>query len=1336
MTKNPGREGAQTTDRQQMLREVLGYLNFSSGSPDAKFQKNLNEVFRGFADRADATDLKSTLLQSLSAMEGEAAFADSQQAQQVIELTLTEVIPAYREWHADLLFHLPDDDFEHPFFVARLFEAVLKQGAPWGERDRVVSGVLAQINNFTGYRPKAILEDGRLAVPYDHEAFCPVPLFLKNAGVATGPYETLIRRTIEFFEGTPAELMTDSWFDLNRMDELGLDMRSHDHGHPVNKRTNYMFGEWDPHIIDTKGFYRRFVLRKIILDALIAWMEDNPELPEEERLYDASAVLCGTMLMASSISGCGPETYDSSVSLTSLLPRVARQRDAFYARLLQDASGSRAKRLRLQAKQTQQPFGHVRQKLNMYLAQYGARQVQHRHIAWLFARMGYEEASRNEAVIIPTLSTRIESEMHCRLTSARRDVDTGNLHNASKHLLEIESLLERGIHCGALIDPWNILGFQGQFPLFSAREDAVPDNRVETMLELMERLFGVFSSALSEAAAQGEDKLLEELSLRFETLADRWDRYATTVVEDLPSVQGRETYESARHVSEALSEWSHAGESAGDISFWRQHVNRFESAKSYALVVEALLKKRDQIASMGLLMQWLSEAETVGLESGPYSIHPLLIDWMNVAIEAGGDLSSVRRMFDYLEANAGEFWQVPQLGSFTDRSDKSENRSRSNDEESELVDGDSFDEFSEEEDDLFGAAYDDVTFRDSADDGFDGATMDQGYNPGNTEFEILHRQLEPRMKFLNTLAGLWQLAAGADVAQAKAAQDAADAEAHRVWLDRLKSLQTDLRQLMDDVWSYEISTSAGDLDSNVEYDIQLQSKFMLLHTVITTSVNCRHAARLLRCTTTGIALKELRGAESLVFEVCRGLLQQDVDSVRAKLPDLIQQLLRQPLLYVPLENGGHPAAILKARSLQRLMRFLLTHLPSLGLLQETRQLLQAAYSMERSSRPGGLAVTEFDRLFRTALRSSLECTIRASKQWRSKKFTDEELVELLREIVDSYSHLWTIHSSTMRLSRVDELRDEELAEEVSEFIEKYGGELFHARMLTLGNIRAILHNGVDMFIAHLNNNEDPLHPSPLLADLETGEIDEDDAIDFLELIYEAIVDKFDRFLEYNTTTTQSDYGEKFFCLLDFLRVESAYERDAWNLTPERITHEMLTRAGRVDAAMLWEQQLQQETRETADQHIELLQDMERVYGVRLPSIRDHLEERFVKPLAVNRMLALVPQAVKEGQREGEEPKAFPILQGEIRSYLNSTFGSGIDIPGWLYSLEKELGQIDALGEFGRTYPEEITIEIPATHIDLRQMRRQIKLLGEPLTKPQPQRRKPGSRKSGPRKPSE
>ncbi len=93
---------------------------------------------------------------------------------------------------------------------------------------------------------------------------------------------------------------------------------------------------------------------------------------------------------------------------------------------------------------------------------------------------------------------------------------------------------------------------------------------------------------------------------------------------------------------------------------------------------------------------------------------------------------------------------------------------------------------------------------------------------------------------------------------------------------------------------------------------------------------------------------------------------------------------------------------------------------------------------------------------------------------------------------------------------------------------------------------------------------------PLLDDMEIGEIDPDQVVEYLELIYGSVVDRMDRFVEYNTTTTQSDYGERFYCFLDFLRAEAAYERDAWNLLPFNIAHEQLSLRGRREAADLWE----------------------------------------------------------------------------------------------------------------------------------------------------------------------
>ncbi len=228
------------------------------------------------------------------------------------------------------------------------------------------------------------------------------------------------------------------------------------------------------------------------------------------------------------------------------------------------------------------------------------------------------------------------------------------------------------------------------------------------------------------------------------------------------------------------------------------------------------------------------------------------------------------------------------------------------------------------------------------------------------------------------------------------------------------------------------------------------------------------------------------------------------------------------------------------------------------------------------------------------------------------------------DVVQRYMKLWLTHSRSMRLSSVEEMAEASVWKHVRTFIEAYGADLFHAKLLTLGNVRTILDAGIEGFLDYLDDTNDELHPVKLLEDLYAGAIDSERAMTYLEMIYESVVDKFDRYVEYNTTTTHSDYGEKFYCLLDFLRAESAYERDAWNLSPIGVCHELFSECGRHAAARAWEEDFRARSASVANKHLIRLRSLEKKYGMRLPSISDRLSEQFVKPLAVNRMRALLP----------------------------------------------------------------------------------------------------------------
>src|SRR5262249_33757432 len=180
------------------------------------------------------------------------------------------------------------------------------------------------------------------------------------------------------------------------------------------------------------------------------------------------------------------------------------------------------------------------------------------------------------------------------------------------------------------------------------------------------------------------------------------------------------------------------------------------SPKAFARVVDALLRKNDYRAAMALLVNWLGHAEQVSLDDGDDSFHALALRWMLGQTKAAGQHSTdlprpdlVRKFFDYLEANAEEYWHVP------------------------LLEAGAIDANDEKEDDLFGAAYEGVTYRDTADDDQEGAMV--GDESPRNEFDLEPRVelLGRRLRFLSTLARLWQVASR---------REPADAEAVASWL--------------------------------------------------------------------------------------------------------------------------------------------------------------------------------------------------------------------------------------------------------------------------------------------------------------------------------------------------------------------------------------------------------------------------------------------------------------------------------------------------------------------------------------------------------------------------
>src|SRR5262245_53077151 len=87
---------------------LLGWLNFSDGRPDPKWQRQLDDTY-SIALKSDVEEpwelIRRWLGDELDALEksGNAAFRDSAQARAALTLVFDQALPAYRQHHRDLL---------------------------------------------------------------------------------------------------------------------------------------------------------------------------------------------------------------------------------------------------------------------------------------------------------------------------------------------------------------------------------------------------------------------------------------------------------------------------------------------------------------------------------------------------------------------------------------------------------------------------------------------------------------------------------------------------------------------------------------------------------------------------------------------------------------------------------------------------------------------------------------------------------------------------------------------------------------------------------------------------------------------------------------------------------------------------------------------------------------------------------------------------------------------------------------------------------------------------------------------------------------------------------
>ena len=716
-------------------------------------------------------------------------------------------------------------------------------------------------------------------------------------------------------------------------------------------------------------------------------------------------------------------------------------------------------------------------------------------------------------------------------------------------------------------------------------------------------------------------------------------------------------------------------------------VDQFDSSKAFQLVIEALLDHGDTVAAMALMMQWVSQKDRTPLEEGDSSFHRLAFHWLAAVEEkqqASGEdqWSQAERFFAYLEANAEEFWEVPSL-SLDESLDSMFDEVLDEIDNAVYFEDDSDDEgYEEEEEDeesgeLFQAAYEKMVYQDSTDDGNEGDLADDAIDWEYTEWEYEVQRLEQRLDFLTTVSNLWKHAVV--VWGTAAERDHARAEVFQQWLNQAGKNYSQLVELLETVHGFDFAMPSGSHDSLVEYDRLRTTKEALVQKIITTCVETADAARLLAA-----AGCESQSEPSEAFSepldecsitVLQAILAGDVDGVRHHWDELLHQLEPLPLLYVPHSRGGEPRQIVFTRGLQKLVHDLLGWLPQLGLIRETCQLLDMAQRMETDHPVGQGAVTEFDRLFESGYQAIVRSMIASAESWEASDAepsgspVDHLLVDALQQLTERQLDRWLKHSKTLRLNVVERLADEKSWQRFVQFIERFGGDLFTQKFMSLGNLRGILHQGVDLWLDSLQEDPEIVEEVALLEAIGKS-WPRQEAIDILTVAIESIVENYRAYRDYNTTTTQSDHGELIYTLIDFLRLRADYDRVAWNLKPVIWAHEILVRHRRSLAAEMWCQAFAERTTDAADNHLARMELLGTKHGMRLATVADRLGERFVRPLLIDRVKVLIePALTAEGDSRND---AFEALQREIASLSSEPSGAGLDLPDWLAALEDEV----------------------------------------------------------------
>ena len=138
-----------------------------------------------------------------------------------------------------------------------------------------------------------------------------------------------------------------------------------------------------------------------------------------------------------------------------------------------------------------------------------------------------------------------------------------------------------------------------------------------------------------------------------------------------------------------------------------------------------------------------------------------------------------------------------------------------------------------------------------------------------------------------------------------------------------------------------------------------------------------------------------------------------------------------------------------------------------------------------------------------------------------------QLIDCLEQVVEVLLRFWLMHSHGVRLSVLESVSEPQRWQSLKQFIERFGSDLFTQRFMNLGNLRGILHQGVQEYLENLAEDPDPDEEYQLLGELGKS-ISSEEAAHWLGIAIEAVVENYGEYIDYNSITTQSDRGDMLY----------------------------------------------------------------------------------------------------------------------------------------------------------------------------------------------------------------